>query len=83
MATPKQTRRILRKIYYHTRHLQAALNEAHSREVIDYPNEEESYKKHAPCWAMDQLRDRIDKTTKDARAKVITDEIKATIKNVY
>ena len=80
MATPKQTRRVLRKIYYHMDKLQDALNEAHNMKVIDYPDEDNSYTKYAPCAAASECRDRISKTTLKSRADAFRSEIMSTIK---
>lgn len=80
MATPKQTRAVLRKIYYHMDKLQDALNQAHNMKVIDYPDEPDSYTNHAPCKAASECRDRISKTTLKARADAFRTEIMATIK---
>jgi len=77
-ATPKQVREIMRKIYFHQDRLQRALNEAHEKEIISYP--QDAYEEKAPCWATWEARRRIDATTEKAMALAMKNEIRLTIK---
>lgn len=81
MATPKQVRTIMKKIYYHQDKLQDALNEAHNKGIIAYPEKEEgSYFKYAPCAPAYECRERINKTTQLALAEAMKSEIMKGIK---
>jgi conjugal transfer/entry exclusion protein len=81
MATPKQVRRVMKKIYYYQDKLQDALNEAHNMDVIKYNHDEEgSYNKYAPCSPAYECRERVRKTTEAALAEAMRTEIKRTIK---
>lgn len=71
MASPIKTKKILRKIYYHRHQLQKALNEAHDNKVIVYEN----YAEESPCATLYKTADRIDETTKSARAEAFKREI--------
>lgn len=57
--------------------LQDALNEAHRDGVISYPDE--SYRDSGPCYSSFDLRDRILRTTKDARAEAFLSDVKREI----
>lgn len=81
MATPKQVREIMRKIYYHQEKLQDALTEAHNKGIIKYEDKEEnSYFKYAPCSPAWECRERVNKTTEKALAQAMKTEIMRTIK---
>lgn len=81
LPTPKQVRfhykRMRRRWYL----LQEALNDAHNANVIAYP--EEKYHELGPCASNWQTRERIEFTTKEARAKAIHDEVLNELKGVY
>lgn len=65
----------LNAIWCHYQRLQYALNHAHSNNLISYDN----YRDEAPCAAMDELKNRIQKTT----AKAISDLTHGEIRRRY
>lgn len=73
--TEKSMRKMLHRIWYHYDQLSKALNVAHSKELISYP--EGSYKENAPCASMWEVRQRIENTTKDRIASTIQSSIKS------
>lgn len=76
MATPKQVRAIMKRIYYHQAKLQDALDEAHHKNIIAYNKDEEgSYHKYAPCSPTYESRQRVEKTTEKALAQAMRTEI--------
>lgn len=75
--TEKKLKRHLHRIWFHYDRLRAALNEAHHAGVIVY---EGDYQDVAPCWAMDEMRDRLKAATKDVIAETIHDEIRDKIR---
>jgi hypothetical protein len=73
MATAKQTRQAIKRIRFCIHRLQRALDHAHhDLEIINYEN----YQEQAPCKALQELRERVRETTKDACVKAFIDEIK-------
>jgi len=81
MATPTETRRIMKKVYYYQIKLQEALTEAHTAKIIVYDHDEEgSYHKHAPCSPAYESRQRVDKTTQKQLAEAMKKEIMRGIK---
>lgn len=76
MTTPKQVRKVMKKIYYHQDKLQDALTEAHNLGVIAYAEKEEnSYFNYAPCSTAYELRKRINITTQKTMADALKSEI--------
>ena len=64
--TLKQIEKCMKRIEYHVRHLQAAMNDAHRRDIISY--EAGKYSELAPCWALSELEHRVELTTQKAIA---------------
>lgn len=73
--TEKQMRRHLRRIWFHFRNLQSALNDAHNAELIKY----ETYDQ-GPCKVLYEVRDRIFTTTEAQVARITHESIKDGIK---
>lgn len=74
MPTPKQTRDAIKRIRYCTHKLQSALNHAHNIKVIDY--DPSTYMEDSPCKALEELRERVRRTTKEQVYTAFIDEIK-------
>lgn len=73
--TERQMRRHLHRIWFHFRNLQAALNDAHNAELIEYEKYEDG-----PCKALYEVRDRIFATTKEKVARITHESVKEKIK---
>lgn len=73
--TKEKALKYLNSIWFHYEKLSIVLNRAHSEDLIDYKD----YVTEAPCAAMDQLKDRIEKTT----SKKLTDLIHRDIRRKH
>jgi hypothetical protein len=71
--TLKKTRELMARIFYHTRQLSDALNEAHSLDLIKYEN----FAEEAPCKMLYGLEQRVEATTKDQIAKAFISDLNA------
>ena len=74
MVTPKQTRNCIKRIRLNIHRLQTALNEAHRLDIIKYENGQ--YNEFSPCKALQDVRDRVKNTTKEACYNAFINEIK-------
>lgn len=70
--TETKARKLLHRIWFHHRRLQRALDDAHHYGLIDF----KEYGTEAPCWAMHELRARIERTTKEKIAALIQDAVR-------
>jgi hypothetical protein len=65
MATVKQTKAIMQKIFFHFKHLNRALYQAHEMGVIQY----DEYANESPCKSLYECETRLEKTTERALAR--------------
>lgn len=78
MATEKQYREHLKRIWSHWYRLQRALDYAHRAGVIDYASGK--YCEEAPGWASWELRQRIERTTQKGLAEAVQESIRKDVK---
>ncbi len=78
MPTPKQVRSHYKSVRYFSYHLRRALSSAHEARVIVY----DDYNK-GPIAALMEVMNRIETTTKDARAQAMKDEVMKELKGMY
>ncbi len=70
--TEKKMRKLIKRFWYHRNQIRNVLNEMHRQDLIVY----EDYGAEGPCWAVDQLDERLKKTTMKQIANIVHDQIK-------
>lgn len=68
--TEKSMRRKLKRIWFHIDQLHNAMIDAHNKDLINYPDDK--YREEGPCYTLNELRERVRKTTQKKIAEVIT-----------
>jgi len=81
MPTPKQVKEHYKRIKFHLYHLEQALNNAHDKEVVQYPPDK--YSEESPCRMLAEVRNRIELTTQKARAAAFKTECMNEMKRVW
>lgn len=76
--TEKQARQHLKRIWFHVHHLQNALNEAHWKDLIEYPKDTPYM--DTCCGALNRLQGLVERYTNDNLAKIIQRTIRASVR---